>query len=375
MVTSQSDSDKHTKDEVAAGKKHQIEHESPDKKRTKTEENGNAKKQKSQNEDDPNEQSRSKIKDIKAPEKEKSKSENGDGAVKPSEETDVPSNALEKGIVYFFIRGRVNIDEPEKVEDIARSYMLIRPIPKDARLGEGPIADAGTTRLVALPKKVFPTSPKDRFMAFVDMSHVTFQSLKDNFLASSEYETKTAGTRHKPAATPIAEGVYAITSTGRESHFAYILTLPEKLDEVQQELGLRKQGSFIISTKNPKYPGPANARLPKGPEYPKEIRDDFGDLRWKPSKPEHLDYVNTQILLIGEPSGIDKATERADDGEEEIGKNNKDVLENLEEDDLDRMKHLGGDASESIFADLHVRAEDYPAVQSTFSASVKVSLE
>ena len=47
-------------------------------------------------------------------------------------------------------------------------------------------------------------------------------------------------------------------------------TLPKELGEVQKKLGIKDQGSFILSTKNPEYPGPANARLPKGPEFPKK---------------------------------------------------------------------------------------------------------
>jgi hypothetical protein len=50
----------------------------------------------------------------------------------------------------------------------------------------------------------------------------------------------------------------------------YLLTLPEELGEVQKEMGLKEKGSFIINTKNPQFPGPASARLPKDPEYPKE---------------------------------------------------------------------------------------------------------
>jgi hypothetical protein len=117
---------------------------------------------------------------------------------------------------------------------------------------------------------VLPQSGRDRWTAFVEKSGASFERLKGEFLASSEYETKTAGTRHTPSATPIGEGVYAITSTGRDSHLVYLLTLPEELGEVQREMGLKEKGSFIINTKNPQFPGPASARLPKDPEYPKE---------------------------------------------------------------------------------------------------------
>ena len=180
-----------------------------------------------------------------------------------------PSNILEKGIIYFFFRGRVGINEPSDVNDVARSYIVLRPLPHGAKLGEGPIGDAGNNRMLALPKKVLPVSPKDRFMTFVEKTKISMDDIK-NQLSSSDYSTKTAGARHTPAATPIGEGVYAITQTGRETHLAYILTVPSELGEVQQGVGLKQRGSYITSAKNPQSSGPANANLPQGAEYPQE---------------------------------------------------------------------------------------------------------
>lgn len=185
-----------------------------------------------------------------------------------------PSNILEKGIVYFFFRGRVGIDNPERVSDIARSYMVLRPIPKDAKLSDGPIGDSDNSRLIAIPKKVLPQSGRDRWLAFVEKTNASFEELKKEFLAANDYDTKTAGTRHSPAATPFGEGVYAITATGRESHMAYMLTLPETLGEVQTEIGLKGKGSWILSTRNPQYPAPQNAQLPEGPDFSKEVSSD-----------------------------------------------------------------------------------------------------
>jgi hypothetical protein len=182
----------------------------------------------------------------------------------------LPASILEKGIIYFFFRGRVNVDQPSSVSEIARSYIILRPIEKDAKLGSGPIGDAGNSRVCVIPKKVLPQSGRDRWTGFVEKAGTSFQQIKEEFLASSEYQTKTAGERHVPAAIPIGEGVYAINSTERESHLAYLLTIPKELGEVQKEMGLKEKGSFIISTKNPEYPGPQNARLPRPPEYPRE---------------------------------------------------------------------------------------------------------
>ena len=189
--------------------------------------------------------------------------------VSSQREESTPSSILEKGIIYFFFRGRVGIDEPSDINDLARSYMVLRPLPHGAKLGDGPIGDAGTNRLLALPKKVLPVSPRDRFMIFVEKANCSMEDIKQD-LGASDYVTQTAGARHTPAATPIAEGIYAITTTGRESHLAYILTIPSELSEVQRDVGLRERGSFVTSVKNPKYAGPANTNLPKGPDFPQE---------------------------------------------------------------------------------------------------------
>lgn len=283
-------------EQAATGEKHQIQHDSPDAKRTKKEagqttlddvvvisddskdNDSTAEKEddseaKSDKEEIIGKDSQSDDKkevDRKESETNGKQETNGKDAVKPSEEPDVPSSILEKGIIYFFIRGRVNLEDPESVDDIARSFIMLRPIAKDARLGDGPIADSGNTRILALPKKTLPESGKERYMVFVEKSGASYDEIKKEFLSADEYETKTAGTRRTPPAKPVGEGVYAITSTGRESHLAYLTTLPEKLEEVQKELGLKEKGSFIISTKNPQYPGPQNTQLPEGPDFPKE---------------------------------------------------------------------------------------------------------
>ncbi|KAK9772144.1 putative BTB domain transcription factor [Seiridium cardinale] len=277
-----------------------------------------------------------------------------------------PASILEKGIIYFFFRGRVGIDEPSSVSDVARSYIVLRPIGKDAKLGEGTIGDAGNSRLIAIPKKVLPLSGKDKWIAFVEKSHASFKTLKDEFLSASDYDTKTAGTRHSPAATPVGEGIYAITTTGRENHLAYMLTLPEKLSEVQEEIGLRERGSFILSTRNPDYEAPRNVALPQGPDYPKEVKEEFRALRWMATNPKHLDYVNTQFLLIGESSGIDKAVE-PQKADQDDGKDKPlEELEKLEDEDTHRMEDLKGDDAAAIFADLEVHAKDYPKLQTSF---------
>lgn len=266
---------------------------------------------------------------------------NGHTAVEAhNRDDDTPSSILEKGIIYFFIRGRVGIDSPSKVDDIARSYMILRPLPHGAKIGDGEIGDAaGKCRLLALPKKVLPLSGKDKFMVFVEKSKTSFKELKDDFMSGSDYNTQTVGARHTPPVTPMAEGVYALTTTGRESHLAYMITIPQELSEVQKDIGLREQGSFITSTKNPEYAGPANTNLDQGPGFSKEILQEFRGLRWLPLQPKFLEYENAQFLLIGE-SDPDHALEPQSGDKDKDDP--KEELEKLEGEDEIRIKNLKG---------------------------------
>lgn len=119
---------------------------------------------------------------------------NGNSVIEdPKRKEAMPSSILEKGIIYFFYRGRVNIEEPHRVDDIARSYIVLRPIPIGAKIGEGPLEDSGNARLLALPKKVLPKSHRDRFLVFVEKVNSTIKDLKEGFMKGSDYATQTAG--------------------------------------------------------------------------------------------------------------------------------------------------------------------------------------
>jgi hypothetical protein len=108
----------------------------------------------------------------------------------PEREKSMPSSILEKGVIYFFFRGRVGVEDPQGIEDVARSYIVLRPLPIGAKLGEGPLEDSGNARLLALPKKMLPKSKTDRFLMFVDKAKSTVKDLKENFVSGNEYATK-----------------------------------------------------------------------------------------------------------------------------------------------------------------------------------------
>lgn len=139
-------------------------------------------------------------------------------------------------------------------------------------------------------------------------------------------------TNHIPPATPFAEGVYAITTTGRESHLAYKITAPG-IGELQKDLGVNTKGSYIVSVKNPNAPGLTNASIGNPSKYPEKIQSKFRQLRWAPFEPEMLDYEHAQILIIGEGQGVlGKAVdEPSKDQNDENKEKPEEELDQLEE--------------------------------------------
>ncbi|KAF1939607.1 hypothetical protein EJ02DRAFT_408266 [Clathrospora elynae] len=293
-----------------------------------------------------------------------SSTNNGEGAIEESSQRakEVPSNILEKGVIYFFTRNRVGIEDSDSIGDLQRTFFVLRPMPTGAKLGDGALADQDNNRLFALPKKVFPKSHNDRFMAFVERANTTVKDLKD-FFSADEYETKTQGARRTEPVAPVAEGVYAITRTeDRTTHLVYSTTIPSALGEVQEDLGIKDQGSFIISVKNPERSGPAASQLPQKPGFPKDIIEEFRGLAWSEVKPKYLDYAYCQILLIGE--NLDKGVQPTQKDQKHDKETPQEELEKLEHEDELRVEHLHGD--DSIYDDLKISKKDYPQVPTTW---------
>ncbi|KAJ5668149.1 uncharacterized protein N7477_006719 [Penicillium maclennaniae] len=279
----------------------------------------------------------------------------------------VSSNILEKGIIYFFFRPRVNVEDPHGFEDVARSFFVLRPTPLGGELDHDPrpLDKNARCRLLMLPKKKFPTKPGEREMGFVEKADQTIKDLQENFFAAKTYETATRGERTVGESRPYAEGVYAITSTKRASHLAYVLTIPAELGDIQDSFGIHHQGSWIVSSKNPKYPGPSFAQLPKQPEYPASVLEKFRDLRWIPLEPELIEYSNAQFLMIGEAQGsLGKAT-TAEGNKEAHEHEPGQELKSMEQENEHRVEALQGD--QTIFQDLGLHGKKYATLQTTWT--------
>ena len=88
------------------------------------------------------------------------------------------------GHIYFFYRPRVSVENPQSLQDVQRSYILLRPLPSGTKfksdnpeVGEEgsprPLEDAGdNNRLLAVPKKKFPATGSHERLLWVLAAYI-----------------------------------------------------------------------------------------------------------------------------------------------------------------------------------------------------------
>ena len=182
---------------------------------------------------------------------------------------------LEKGMIYFFYRSRVDVGSTGTcgIHDVARTSIVLRPnLCKEALdQQDGSPRFGDRFRLIVVPKKVLPQTPHMREMGFVEKAGITLDELQETFITGMNYETQTRGPRTIPDARLYARGVYSITSAQHGSYLNYFLTDPEHIGPVQTDLGLQKRGRWLVQSKNPNVTSPLSVSLPHNPSYPQRF--------------------------------------------------------------------------------------------------------
>ena len=211
------------------------------------------------------------------------------------------ADILEQGDIYFFYRPKTVAEEVKGIEDVRRFFMVTAP-------EEGQLY-----RLFVIGKKSLPEVRKtearasERYWArvggvFKDANELIKELSSDEF-------------RKGDAARPVGEGKYAIIKHGNHAELAYILEMPKEPGEAQQELGIEKEASYIVSVINPKKPAVSSVtdggKYPSTeeiPMYPEELLKEFGDNdTFVPLSRDtrFIDYQNAQILLTAAREGRD----------------------------------------------------------------------
>ena len=241
------------------------------------------------------------------------------------------SEIIEQGDIFFFYRPKVGAEEVGDIKDIQRFYIVTSP------------EDNNKYRLFLVGQKQLPEivegkSTSEEKNWALNILTTSSPDYIQKELMPAEYTTETRGKRRLAAATPTGEGKYVIAKHDNHTELAYILELPEIPGPTQREFEIKKEASYIISVKNPDVKVPGFAASEKNPEYPKTLKEKFGDRRWiNVEDPELLNYENTQLLLIGA---------RKKDVEEELGV------------DIDEKKET--ERSADLFKKLKLRKEQVP---------------
>ena len=236
---------------------------------------------------------------------------------------------LERGNIYFLYRPRVEHDEVEGPGDIQNFDCVLSPHGMQRH------------RLLLIGRQQLPdpaAKGRERFWAFVSLVCDEPRQMADE-LGAFEYETKTRGRRHQGAARPAGEGVYQLVRHGDHTHLVYALELPEQPGEVQRELGIVEEASYIISVKNPNKPSPRNAGLPKrdAAKFPQRLQSRFGERKFVSIEtPEFLDHEGAELMLIA----------ASDDVKAELG--------------LDLDPQHESESTAEVFSDLRLRKREHP---------------
>jgi hypothetical protein len=247
------------------------------------------------------------------------------------------SEVIEQGDIFFFYRPKVDAEEVENIKDVQRFYMVTSTKEKKKQ--------KDIYRLFLIGQKQLPeivegkSTSEEKNWALNTLTTFNPNDILNEF-SPAEYTTETRGRRRLAAAVPAGEGNYVIVKHDNHTELAYILELPETPGPTQREFEIKKEASYIISVKNPeiKIPGFSTFSSDKKPEYPKHLKERFGDRRWiNVQDSELLNYENTQVLLIGA---------KKKDVEVELGI------------DIEEQKET--DRSADLFKELKLRKEQIP---------------
>jgi len=237
---------------------------------------------------------------------------------------------LEEGHIYFFYRPKVGHATASGIEDVQKLYIVLAP------------HNSPKKRVIAIPKKMLPDiKGHERYFAFVDMVTEKWSESLEEALGATDYTTKTKGARHLEGARPCGAGAYGIVKHHEgHTHLAFVLELPTDLGEVQEAFDIPKEGSYVITVKNPHKTGAIS-----GPEkkvhLPAELQEKFEDKKFiGVDPPQLLDHEGMELILIGAKEDI--VAELGGPGEEE----------RIE------AKKL---ADDEIFKELHLKHKGHPA--------------
>jgi hypothetical protein len=201
------------------------------------------------------------------------------------------TEVLERGNIYFIYRPKVEHTSAKGLQDVQRFFVILSPFAKERY------------RLLVIGRKKLPaiSADQERNWGFVQKISREPKQIEDE-LDRLTYSTATRGERHLSPARPAGEGVYVIARHDDHTHLAFALELPERPGEVQEAFNIPREGSYIITVRNPDADAPPGAGLPEDDrvDLPRRLRERFHGRRFVPvDPPDFLDREGTEFVVIG----------------------------------------------------------------------------
>ncbi len=211
------------------------------------------------------------------------------------------AEVLEQGNLVFFYRPKKGVLHPRGPDDLERVYLMLLPDDQSKHKNRLLNVAHGAFPLIAPGKAL----PEERDWAFVQEVGRDPRAVLDALEKNVPGPPGPSGQRARPWARAAGEGRYAIARHEDHTHLAYRLHEPHLAGEVQRELQIKPEASYVISVKQPF--APSEISLAEKPTYPDSLRDMFDGHGFIPLDPtDFLDYQYTQVLLIGARTDVER---------------------------------------------------------------------
>ena len=196
---------------------------------------------------------------------------------------------LQKGIIYFLYRPKIQTTHVESLQDVQRLYLILKPVD-----------DSKYIKIISA-KKQLPYEQDTPHFAVVDLVTSDKNELNKN-IGEEVYYTNTRGKRVQAKVRILGEGKYLIVLHKKHTHLVYQLVEPQVLKKPQKSVKITTEGSLIITVKNPVIKTKnLGLTAKKKVVFPEKLQNKFNNKKFIPvTSPDFLKYEGTEILLIGQ---------------------------------------------------------------------------
>ena len=238
----------------------------------------------------------------------------------PAADADV--RVLEEGEIGLFYRPRVETEQVRSLADVQRLLIVLAPHGRR------------TYRLLSIGRKRLPDPAergRERFWGVVGRVGAAADAIAPE-LEAHDYPTRTRGWRHQPEARMAGEGTYRLLRHGTHTHLTYALTGPHELGEMQEDLRIQPEASYVVTVKNPARRADPDARADDpgawsaahqdririlvrpsdaahhDPEVtlPRDLMARFRGRRYaEADPPEFLDHAGVEFILIAASDDVE----------------------------------------------------------------------